>query len=264
MNDIINYIKNHIKNQPTIGIVLGSGLEELSYSLEDKVIIKYSDIPSFIDTSVDGHAGEFIIGKIGLNSMNVICANGRFHYYEGLSYDKVHILIDVFHQLGCESIITTNSSGCLDASWSPGDLMVIDSHIDMTFRDSADKITKKNGDQYYDSGLKTLALNCIDEMNLPRRVGTYGWTLGPTYETSAEIDLMKNLDIKAVGMSTVPEIERAHDLGLKLLGIACLTNYAVGISSTPLTHNEVVTQAKKSGKLFSKLILNILQKVDRI
>lgn len=264
MNDIINYIKNHIKNQPTIGIVLGSGLETLSRYIKNRIVIKYSNIPSFIDTSVDGHAGEFILGEIGLNNINVICANGRFHYYEGLSYDKTHILIDIFHQLGCQSVITTNSSGCLDASWTPGDLMVIDSHVDMTFRDTIDKIIKKSGDQYYDNNLKQLALDCMDEMNLPERIGTYSWTLGPTYETPAEIDFMKSLDIKAAGMSTIPEIERAHDLGLKLLGISCLTNYAVGISKTPLTHDEVVTQAKKSGELFSKLILNILQKIDGI
>jgi purine-nucleoside phosphorylase len=101
-------------------------------------------------------------------------------------------------------------------------------------------------------------------MNLPLRTGTYGWTLGPTYETPAEIKLMQGLDIQAVGMSTVPEIERAHQLGMKLIGIACLTNYAVGISPNPLTHDEVVEQANKSGEQFSKLILNILNRIKTI
>jgi len=257
----VNYIKNKIKSLPTVGIVLGSGLQELSDTIKNKVIIKYCDIPSFIDTSVDGHAGEFVIGKSGNNNINVICANGRFHYYEGLTYNKTHILVDIFKELGCKSIITTNSSGCLNASWSPGDLMVINSHIDMTFRNSTDKFIKKEGRQYYDNILIKLARETMKEMGLPDRVGTYGWTLGPTYETTSEIELMKSLDIKAVGMSTVPEIERAHFHGLELLGIACLTNYAVGISTTPLTHQEVVIQAQKSGKLFSSLILRVLEKI---
>ena len=174
MNKIIDYLQKHIADSPLVGIVLGSGLEELSYSLEDRVVVQYADIPSFIDTSVDGHAGEFIIGKIKQNNIHVICANGRFHYYEGLSYDKVHILIDIFHELGCQSVITTNSSGCLESSWSPGDLMMIDSHIDMTFRNSVDEIIKKDGNGYYDTKLQALALDCMNTMNLPKRTGTYG------------------------------------------------------------------------------------------
>ena len=256
------YLEKYIKSPPMVGVVLGSGLQELASSLDDVTVIKYCDIPSFIDTSVDGHAGEFIVGKV--NELSVICANGRFHYYEGLTYDKVHIIIDIFHQLGCEYVITTNSSGCLEPSWTPGNLMVINSHIDMTFRDSVDAIDRKYGDAYYDTNLYSMAMETMKDMNIPLRTGTYGWTLGPTYETSAEIKLMRSLDIQAVGMSTVPEIERAHELGMKLLGIACLTNYAVGISKTPLTHNEVVDQAKKSSEQFSELILHILNKISKI
>ena len=262
ISNAVDCLKSHIKTPPKVGIVLGSGLQRLSALLDDVKIIKYSDIPSFIDTSVDGHAGEFIIGKV--NGLDVICANGRFHYYEGLTYDKVHIIIDIFDKIGCEYVITTNSSGCLESSWTPGDLMLIDSHIDMTFRDAIDVIDRKYGDEYYNTKLYQIAIEAMQEMNLPLRTGTYGWTLGPTYETPAEIELMQGLDIQAVGMSTVPEIERAHELGMKLIGIACLTNYAVGISPNPLTHDEVVEQANKSGEQFSKLILNILKRIKRI
>lgn len=262
INQATNYLKKYMKTPPMVGIVLGSGLKQLASSLDEITVIKYSDIPSFIDTSVDGHAGEFVIGKV--NGISVVCANGRFHYYEGLTYDKVHIIIDIFHEIECKFIITTNSSGCLEPSWSPGDLMLIDSHIDMTFRNSVDAINRKSGDEYYDTRLYSLALECMKEMSLPLRSGTYGWTLGPTYETSAEIQLMQSLDIQAVGMSTVPEIERAYELKMKLLGIACLTNYATGLSKKPLTHNEVVEQAQKSGKLFSQLILNILNRINTL
>ena len=115
---MIKYIKNKINKSPAVGVVLGSGLQELSNSLQNITRISYSDIPSFIDTTIKGHAGEFVFGTVKGTSLPVIFANGRFHYYEGLSYDKVHLIIDIFNQLGCERVITTNSSGL-------GDIMIL-------------------------------------------------------------------------------------------------------------------------------------------
>ena len=109
ISNVVDYLKMHTKIRPKVGIILGSGLQKLSLLLDNKKIVKYSDIPSFIDTSVDGHAGEFIIGEV--NGLDVICANGRFHYYEGLSYDKVHIIIDIFNKMECEYIITYAQGG---------------------------------------------------------------------------------------------------------------------------------------------------------
>ena len=143
INSTLKYFENNLDINPTIGVVLGSGLGKLSEYLENKKIIKYSEIPSFIDTTIDGHKGEFIVGNIPGFKQNIIFANGRFHYYEGLSYDKVHIIIDIFHGLGCRNVIITNSSGCLIPQWSPGDIMIIDSHIDCTFRHSPTQIEKK-------------------------------------------------------------------------------------------------------------------------
>jgi len=261
---MIDYIKNKIKGRPVVGVVLGSGLQELSSSLENAVRIPYPEIPSFINTTIEGHAGEFVYGTLKGTSMPVIFANGRFHYYEGLEYSQVHIIIDVFNELGCQSVITTNSSGCLVPTWTPGDIMIIDSHVDMTFRQGPDHINKQSGASYYDPALIKIAEGCMEEMELPIRKGTYGWTLGPTYETPAEVKLLQTHGIDAVGMSTVPEIERAHDLELTLLSVACLTNYAVGISAHPLTHEEVVEQANKSGKIFSALLSRILAKINQI
>jgi|TARA_B110000116_G_scaffold266784_1_gene278039 purine-nucleoside phosphorylase len=261
---MIDYIKNKIKDPPMVGIVLGSGLEKLTTSLENKIRIPYKDIPSFIQTTVKGHVGEFVYGTVRGTSMPVICANGRFHYYEGLDYSSTHIIIDIFNDLGCKNVITTNSSGCLVQDWSPGELMIIDSHIDMTFRDGPDQINKKYGDSYYDSLMMGLAERCMNQAGIPVRKGTYGWTLGPTYETPAEVQFLQEYDISAVGMSTVPEIERAHELNLKLLSLACLTNYAVGISSHPLTHEEVVEQANKSGEAFTDLLSRILVQIDQV
>ena len=134
----------------------------------------------------------------------------------------------------------------------------------MTFREGPDVINKKIGDEYYNPKLMSLAIDCMNEMNMPIRKGTYGWTLGPTYETPAEVQFLQKHGISAVGMSTVPEIERAHELKIDLLSLACLTNYAVGISLHPLTHEEVVEQANKSGKIFTKLLNQILIKSNQI
>ena len=261
---MIDYIKNIINDSPVVGVVLGSGLNKLTESLENIIRIPYKDIPSFIQTTVKGHAGEFVYGTVRGTSMPVIFANGRFHYYEGLEYSSVHIIIDIFNQLGCKNVITTNSSGCLVQDWAPGEIMIIDSHIDMTFRGGPDQINKKKGDSYYDPSMMRLAEQCMDKIGIPKRKGTYGWTLGPTYETPAEVRFLQEHGISAVGMSTVPEIERAHELNMKLLSLACLTNYAVGISTHQLTHEEVVEQANKSGELFTNLLSRILIQINQI
>ena len=142
--------------------------------------------------------------------------------------------------------------------------MILDSHIDMTFRGRTTEIQKKTGPNYYDPQLLNIATDEMRSLNIPVRKGTYGWTLGPTYETPSEVQLLKQHGVSAVGMSTVPEIERAHELDLNLLSIACLTNYAVGISDHPLTHEEVVDQANKTGKIFSKLLFEILMKINQL
>jgi len=262
MREAIKYIKKKIEKSPSIGIVLGSGLNTVSSSIENKVVIPYSEIPTFKNTSVEGHAGELIIGNTPGSENLVVLANGRFHLYEGLAYNNTYMIIDLFSFLGCKAVIITNSSGCLEPNWKPGDLMIIDSHIDMTFRKSSYLIDRKSGHLYYNSYLSKLAESQMQHNNISYHFGTYGWTLGPTYETISEIQMMKKNDIQAVGMSTIPEIERAHQLKIPLLSIACLTNYAVGISKYPLTHEEVVFEASKAGNKFSDLLISIIKEMD--
>ena len=259
MQEAIKHIKQYIEKSPSIGIVLGSGLNKISNSIENKIIIPYSEIPSFQCTSVEGHPGELIIGTMHRSEKLVVFANGRFHLYEGLHYDDTSMIINLFSLLGCKAVIITNSSGCLEEKWKPGDLMITDSHIDMTFRESSYIKQKKYGHSYYNSYLLKLAESQMKNNKIVYHFGTYGWTLGPTYETISEIQMMKKQNIHAVGMSTVPEIERAHQLNIPLLSIACLTNYAVGISKNPLTHEEVVCEAERAGEKFSDLIVSIIK-----
>ena len=239
-----------------IGIISGSGLYGLSNILSDITKINYSDISLLPQVSVAGHKDYFEIGD--LNDLRVMIANGRFHYYEGLEYNKVSVLVDIFHQLQCQNIIITNSSGCLNTDWDKGDIMIVDSHIDMTFRISSKPGEKISGNEFYNQKLIDLAKQEMKKMDIPDRVGTYGWVLGPTYETVAEIDFMKSLDIMAVGMSTVPEIIKANELNIPLLTLSCLTNYAAGTDNHILSHGEVVDSATEYKEKLIKLIQGIL------
>ena len=262
MIEIIKSIKSQIKSRPNVGIILGSGLSQLCTQLENKIVIKYTDIPSFMNTTVDGHKGEFIIGNLSGSNQTLMFANGRFHYYEGIDYEKTHIIIDIFHKIGCKYIITTNSSGCLQPSWSPGDLMIINSHIDATFRTTPSTPVKLYGDDYYNPKLIDIALEVMDKLNIKPRLGTYGWTLGPTYETPAEVKMLKELGVSAVGMSTVPEVLVANHCGLPVIGISVITNLAAGMNKTKLSHQETLENASLAENNVLNLIKQFIQEVQ--
>tara|TARA_Y100001970_G_C14042802_1_gene754717 strand:+ start:10 stop:795 length:786 start_codon:yes stop_codon:yes gene_type:complete len=258
MDTIIQYIKKQYIESPRIGVVLGSGLDQFCNRLESRVNIAYNDIPDFRKTSVKGHKGEFVLGK--LHNKSIICANGRFHYYEGYPYKDVAIIIDVFKALGCELIIMTNASGCVVKEWSVGDLMLINGHMDYSFIKSNDN-PSIIADKRYDNNLLEKVSAIADKENIKLRKGVYTWTTGPSYETSAEIDDIRELGGHAVGMSGLPEIERIHELEMKMIGLCCLTNYASGISGDELTHKEVVEKAGENQQRFMLLLDAIIKKI---
>ena len=229
MKKIAQYIKKQSLHSPKIGIVLGSGLNRFCQKLDSSINISYSQIPHFRTTSIKGHKGEFVIGK--LHNQSVICANGRFHYYEGYNYDDVAIIIDIFKALGCNTVIMTNSSGCVVKEWNVGDLMLINGHLDYSFRKSNinPEIIR---DKRYDLEILTCVKRCAHELGIILREGVYAWTTGPTYETPAEVEDIKKLGGHAVGMSGLPEIERIHNLNMKMIEFLypyklILVNYVV-------------------------------------
>ena len=256
MKQAIQYIRKHSNINPKIGIVLGSGLDMFCDKLINKTHISYNDMPGFRKTSIKGHKGEFVIGNI--HSHSIICANGRFHYYEGHEYSDVAIIIDLFKEIGCTHVIMTNSSGCVEGSWEVGDLMLINGHLDYSFMSSSEN-PKVVQDSRYDLDL----LNQIEKLaklnNITLRKGIYTWTTGPTYETPSEILDIKKIGGHAVGMSGLPEIERIHELKMKMIGWCCLTNYASGISKSELTHDEVVDTAKNYQQNFLNLLDAIIK-----
>ena len=256
MNQIAQYLIKQSKITPSIGIVLGSGLDRFCDKLDSSATIQYNQIPNFRKTSVKGHKGEFVLGS--LYGQNIICANGRFHYYEGYEYDEVAIIIDIFKELGCKLVIMTNSSGCVIKEWDVGDLMLITGHIDYSFRDS-NKDPKVIQDSRYNQNLIEQIDKIAEKNQITLRHGVYTWTMGPTYETPAEIADIEKLGGHAVCMSGLPEIERIHELNMKMIGLCCLTNYASGIKSDLLTHKEVVETAQRNQTHFIKLLDLIVQ-----
>ena len=258
MKKITEYIKKKSLDKCKIGVVLGSGLDSFCKKIDSPVHIKYNDIPDFRSTSIAGHKGEFVIGE--LYEKSIICANGRFHYYEGYDYKNVPIIIDVFKSLGCEIVIMTNSSGCVIKEWNVGDLMLINGHLDYSFLKSNDNPDIIRDERYHLNTLKKV-IGCAKSLDINLRQGVYTWTSGPTYETPSEIEDIEALGGHAVGMSGLPEIERIHDLGMKMIGLCCLTNYASGITQEQLTHQEVVSIAKKSQFHFLKLLDSIIKDI---
>ena len=256
---ISNKILKQLPEPPQIAVILGSGLSNFSDNLEKRIIIPYSKIEGYPQPSIRGHLGEFVFGYSC--NIPVICARGRFHFYEGHPLNIVTLPIRVFSDLGCEYVIITNAAGCLREEWNLGELMLVNGHMDYTFSHGNRTPRVISGTEYHDAGLigRTKQISKMNGMTV--REGIYCWTMGPSFETPAEIKEIKKLGGDAVGMSTVPEIRQAHDLKLKTLGISCLTNYAAGITNQPLCHAEVLETTNRIKDEFASLIMGIITSI---
>ena len=260
------YILNLIEEKPDVGLILGSGLGGLADKIENPVKIKFSDIPNFPVSTVEGHAGQLVVGKLG--GQNVIAMQGRFHFYEGYPLEDVTFPVRVMTRLGIENLIVTNAAGGSNKDFEPGDLMIIKDHINFT---GQNPLHGKNFDELgprfldmsyaYNKDLIKLAEEDASELMIQLHEGGYMWLTGPTYETPAEVRLASILGADAVGMSTVPEVIVANHEGVKVLGISCITNMAAGILDQPLNHDEVVATSLLVRDNFQNLILKVLTKI---
>jgi len=251
--------------QPQIGMVLGSGLGILADEIEDAVEVNYSEIPNFPVSTVEGHDGKLIIGK--LKNKYVMAMKGRFHYYEGYNMDVVSMPIRVMKLLGINNLLVTNAAGGINKDYEPGDLMIIKDHIKF-FSDSP--LRGKNMDEFgprfndmsnvYTEELRELAKEIAYGLDMNIREGVYAFMPGPSYETPAEIRMLSILGADAVGMSTVPEVIVAAHSGMKVLGISCITNMAAGILNQPLSHQEVMETAERVKESFGILVRTIIEK----
>lgn len=257
------YIKKKIGNTPQIAIVLGSGLGPLVNEIKEPLEIDYNDIPGFPVTTVEGHEGKLVFGKIG--DKYILAMKGRFHYYEGYDISKVVFAIRVFKTMGINNIIVTNAAGGINKDFNPGDLMIIKDHIGF-FAPSA--LRGKNVDEFgvrfpdmskaYNPELIELCKSAASKEGVKVKEGVYIFAKGPMYETPSEIKAMSILGADAVGMSTVPEVAVANHAGMNVLGISCITNMAAGILDEPLTHEGVMEIANIAEKNFVSLVKRVI------
>ncbi|MGY3716383.1 purine-nucleoside phosphorylase [Sutcliffiella cohnii] len=261
-----NYIKSKIGVNPKIGLILGSGLGVLAEEINNATTIPYSEIPDFPVSTVEGHAGQLVIGE--LEGKTVVAMQGRFHFYEGYSMEKVTFPVRVMKLLGVEQLIVTNAAGGVNESFNAGDLMLITDHLNMMGTNPLIGPNDSNfGDRFPDMStayckeLRSVAKGVANKLNIPLQEGVYAGNTGPTYETPAEVRMLRTLGADAVGMSTVPEVIVARHSGLKVLGISCISNMAAGILDQPLTHDEVMETTEKVRENFLSFVKSIIQEM---
>lgn len=266
VQEAAKYIKSQIKNNPKIAIVLGSGLGPLADEVTESVKILYQNIPHFKVPKVVGHSGQLVIGK--LSGVDVLVQQGRWHFYEGYSLNEVSLPVRVFKELGIETVILTNAAGGVNKSFQVSDLMLISDHLNlMGSNPLIGESGKLFGTQFpdmsvvYDLNLRNVAIQVSQEQNIKLQSGVYAALTGPSYETPAEINMLRVLGADAVGMSTVPEAISARHRGLNVLGISCITNMAAGVTNQKLSHEEVKIAADQSMVKFINLITGIVAKI---
>lgn len=266
IKEAAQYIRTQYPTAPQIGLILGSGLGVIADLVENATVIAYHEIPHFPVSTVEGHAGELLLGTI--HGKHVLLMKGRFHLYEGYGVDVVSFPVRVMKELGVQTLIVTNAAGGVNTSYEVGDLMVIKDHINFTFRNpligpnfSELGVRFPDMSEAYSRRLRQTAHEVASEQGLKLPEGVYAGLTGPTYETPAEIRMLRTLGADAVGMSTVAEVIVARHAGIEVLGFSCISNMAAGILDQPLSHQEVMETTERVKPKFLKLILGIVAKL---
>jgi len=261
------YLLDNIKETPKIGLILGSGLGTLADEIENAIIIDYRDIPNFPVSTVEGHAGQLVIGK--LMDKQVVAMKGRFHYYEGYSMAEVTFPVRVMKAIGVEMLLVTNACGGLNPDLYPGALVAISDHINMTgnnpligpnyselgprFPDMSDA---------YDKDLIQLIHKVGEKIGIKVHNGVYVSISGPTYSSKAESKMFRLIGADTIGMSTVPEVIVAKHSGMKIMGISCVTDMAIFEGTETISHEQVMEIADKTRPKFINLIKSFIKEVS--
>ena len=251
---------------PRVAIVLGSGLGGVADAISDPVEIPYDEIPHFPVSTVDGHAGKLIIGSCG--GSEVVAMKGRFHFYEGYPMDQVTLPVRTFALMGIRSLVLTNAAGGAAPGLSAGDLMLITDHINMM---GHNPLLGPNDDRFgprfpdmtavYTPAYTDAARELARGMGIELAEGVYLALSGPTYETPAEVRMLRGLGADALGMSTVPEAIVARHCGMKIVAFSCITNVAAGLADQEINHDEVMEVGKRAGEQLSRLIIGLLPRL---
>ena len=263
MEEAAAYIASRTRIKPEIGLILGSGLGVLGDDLDNAITIPYQDIPHFPISTVEGHVGELVVGS--MQGREVVLMRGRFHPYEGYEAERTTLPVRVMKALGVRALLVTNAAGGINLGYKPGDLMVISDHINLTGRnplvgpnDNALGVRFPDMSEAYSRRLREIAFQAATQLGFTTREGVYVGLLGPSYETPAEIRMLRALGADAVGMSTVAEVIVARHAGIEVLGISCIGNMAAGILDQPLSHEEVMETSEKVKDRFISLVMAVL------
>jgi purine-nucleoside phosphorylase len=265
MDRIADEIRSRISIDPQIGMILGSGLGPLSEAVEDPTIIPYHDLPGWPLSTVEGHAGELIIGK--LEGQDVLVMNGRIHFYEGYEMSQVTLPIRVMQRLGIKTIIVTNAAGGVNQEFVPGNPMLITDHLNLLGMAGVNPLRGPNMEEFgtrfpdmsqpYDRELQELARNVARDLGITLYEGIYVCLAGPTFETPADLRFLLGAGVDAVGMSTVPEVIIANHGGQRVLGISGITNSSNLYGEAETTHDEVI----ETGLLLAPKMMSLIRGV---
>jgi purine-nucleoside phosphorylase len=259
-------IRSRTELKPQLALILGSGLGGFADEFVEAVAIPYGEIPGFATSTAEGHAGRLVIGKVG--TVPVVAMQGRVHFYEGYSLEEVTFPIRVFKLLGVKRLVLTNAAGGIDIELNQGALMVISDHLNLM---GVNPLRGANDERFgprfpdlseaYSRKLQEQAVDEAHKLGVDLRRGIYAALAGPSYETPAEIHMLRGLGADAVGMSTVPETIVARHMGIDVLGISCITNMAAGISDEPINHAEVMETGRRVRETFTKLLRGIISRL---
>jgi purine-nucleoside phosphorylase len=253
------------KERPTAALILGSGLGGLAERITDAIHVPFAQIPGFPSATVAGHAGVVIAGALG--GRKVLALSGRFHMYEGHAAALAAFPTRVLYALGAKTLIVSNAAGGVRPSLAPGDLMLIRDHINFMFRNpligpiAHGEVRFPDMSSPYDDQLCALARDVARRERIALKEGAYCGLLGPSYETPAEVRMLSVIGADAVGMSTVPEVIVARALGMRVLGVSCVTNMACGLSTTPITHAEVIETTARVAAQFERLVSGVIARL---
>lgn len=268
--EAVSFIRARAAQAPAVALILGSGLGELADEVRDAVSIPYAEIPHFARSTVPGHAGRLLLGKLA--GVPVVVMQGRFHFYEGYTPRVLTLPVRVMGALGARTLLVTNAAGGLNPAYRPGDVMLISDHINLPGMAGANPLQGPNdtrlGERFpplaraYDRGLRSLARAVAAGVSdLTLHEGVYVMVSGPSFETGAELRLLRALGADAVGMSTAPEVVVARHMGMRVLGFSLITNTATGAEDEEIQHEAVLAVADAARSRFTALVLGLLPAV---
>ena len=260
-------IRSRRAEEPRAALVLGSGLGAFADDLEDALAVPYEEIPGFARSTVEGHTDRLVLGRVG--GVETAVMQGRFHFYEGYSLEEVTFPVRVLGLLGVKSLVLTNAAGGLNNAYAVGALVCISDHLNLM---GTSPLRGPNDPRFgprfpdmtavYDHEYQETAICEARAIGLELRRGVYAALAGPSYETPAEIRMLRLLGADAVGMSTVPEAIVARHMGLRVLGISCITNLAAGVLDRPIDHAEVMETGQRVREKFSELLRRVIPKLQ--